>query len=39
MPYTGPHNSVGVDRITISIDSSEIKVLKFKHLQSFIDKK
>ncbi|WP_160680834.1 DUF3888 domain-containing protein [Clostridium sp. C8-1-8] len=35
MPYTGPHNSVGIDRITISIDSSEIKVLKFKHLHSF----
>jgi len=35
MPYYGPHNSVGVDRITIRVKSSKAVVEKFDHIKSY----
>ena len=35
MPYYGPHNSVGVDRITIRVKSSKAMVEKFDHIKSY----
>lgn len=36
MPYIGPHLSVGVDRITITVDGiGEVKVTKFEHIKSY----
>jgi len=35
-PYTGPHNSVGLDRITIQIKSGgNVKVESFEHIKTY----
>ena len=35
IPYTGPHNSVGVDNITLSINTGpEVRNEKFEHLET-----
>lgn len=34
IPYTGPHNSVGIDNITLSIDAGpKVRIEKFDHLK------
>jgi hypothetical protein len=35
LPYTGPHRTVGTDRITLEVSSGEVKVMKFEHLKSY----
>jgi hypothetical protein len=35
MPYYGPHNSVGIDHITISIAPTEVKIEKFEHIKTY----
>lgn len=35
MPYYGPHNSVGVDHITIKVGSHKAIVEKFEHIRSY----
>ena len=34
-PFYGPHNHVGIDEITISIQPEEIKIEEFKHIKTF----
>lgn len=34
-PFVGPHNTIGIDEITLSITPSEIKVENFAHKKSF----
>lgn len=33
MPYTGPHNFIGLDYITFSVSTSEIHIEKFEHIR------
>lgn len=36
LPYTGPHNTVGIDHITIRVRSGpKIDIEKFEHIKSF----
>lgn len=36
LPYTGPHNVVGIDHITIKVSSGpKIEVEKFEHIKSY----
>jgi hypothetical protein len=36
MPYIGPHNSVGVDNITLKIEpGSKVQIEKYEHIKSF----
>ena len=35
IPYYGPHNSVGIDHLTISIKTNEVKVEKFEHIKTY----
>lgn len=35
IPYYGPHNSVGIDHITIRVDSRKAIVEKFEHIKSY----
>ncbi len=36
LPYTGPHNTVGKDHITIRVQAGpEVKVEKFEHIKDF----
>lgn len=36
IPYTGPHNSVGIDYITLSIDDGpSVNIDRFEHLKSY----
>jgi len=35
IPYTGAHNTVGIDNITIRISSEEAKVEGFEHIKSY----
>jgi hypothetical protein len=34
-PYVGPHDSVGIDDITLKISPTEINVMNFEHIKSF----
>ncbi len=34
-PYAGPHDSVGIDRITMRISPTAIDVVSFEHIESF----
>lgn len=34
-PYVGPHESVGIDQLTISVSAGEVKVEKFEHIKSY----
>jgi hypothetical protein len=34
-PYTGPHDEVGIDHITMRISPTEIDIVKFEHIKSF----
>lgn len=34
-PFVGAHNTIGVDNITLRVDSGGIEVEKFEHIQSF----
>jgi hypothetical protein len=35
LPYIGPHDSIGKDRITLSVQPDGIVVEKFEHLESY----
>lgn len=36
MPYTGPHNTVGLDNYTFSVEAgSKVKLLNSEHLESY----
>lgn len=35
MPYLGAHIPIGVDHITISVSSGDVKVEKFEHIKSY----
>lgn len=36
MPYVGPHNSVGLDYITVTVGGSgDVKIEKFEHIKSY----
>jgi hypothetical protein len=35
-PYTGPHDEVGMDHITMRISPTEIDIVKFEHIKSFL---
>lgn len=35
VPFVGPHLSVGIDHITLTLDLNGVKVLKFKHIKSY----
>ena len=34
-PFVGAHNTIGIDNITIRVESGGIEVEKFEHIQSF----
>jgi hypothetical protein len=34
-PYIGPHDQVGIDRLTMAISPTEINIISFQHLKSF----
>ena len=36
MPFTGPHNTIGIDHLTLSIDNSgNVMVLDYQHSEDF----
>jgi hypothetical protein len=34
-PFVGPHNSVGLDHITLKIDTEGVTIEKYEHLKSY----
>lgn len=34
-PFVGPHNSVGLDHITLKIDTNGVTIEKYEHLKSY----
>lgn len=37
MPYIGPHNSVGIDHITIQVSAGpKVTIEKFEHIKSYV---
>lgn len=35
LPYIGPHDSIGKDRITLAVQADGVTVEKFEHLESY----
>ncbi|WP_026477812.1 DUF3888 domain-containing protein [Alkaliphilus transvaalensis] len=37
VPYIGPHNSVGIDQITLIVEGScDVEIVDFRHIKDFI---